>query len=354
MSTLPAQQKSLFLLSKQGTFSVRINEIPKPGPNDLLVKVEVAALNPRDERIQADGSLIKNFPAVLGADASGIVAAVGTLVANIGVGERVAIQSVARTFVSGTFQQYLLTPAALAITFPDNLSFDEAATLPVCLGTAAITLYNKHHDASSFKLVAPWEEGGRGAYAGKPVVVLGGASSVGQYVIQLLRLSGFSPIITTASIRNVGLVKSLGATHIIERSVPDDVLRSEVHKIAGGTPEFVYDAISIKSTQNLAYDLVAHGGSVVLVQPEDIDSKRKECKQANVNVSAGEFGLPRNVEFGEAFVKALPELLEDGSVKPNIPEVLPGGLDAIVGGLKRLRAGDVSARKLVVHPHETP
>ncbi|KAI0648663.1 GroES-like protein [Trametes meyenii] len=347
MSTLPTQQKSLFLLSKQGSFAVRLNEISKPGPNDLLVKVEAAALNPRDERIQADGSLIKDFPAVLGADASGIVAAVGIHVTDIRVGERV-------TFVSGTFQQYILTPAALAIRFPDNLSFDEAATLPVCLGTSAITLYNKHPDASSFKLIAPWEEGGCGAYAGRPVVVLGGASSVGQYVIQLLRLSGFSPIITTTSVRNVELVKSFGATHTIDRSLADDVLRFEVHKIAGGALEFVYDAISVKSTQTLAYDLVAHGGSVVLVQPEDIDPKHKEGKQVNVAVSAGEFGLPRNIEFSETFVKVLPELLKDGSVKPNIPEVLPGGLEAVVRGLDRVRAGDVSARKLVIHPPETP
>ena len=63
------------------------------------------------------------------------------------------------------------------------MSFEEAATIPIGLDTAALALYSRDEVAiSQFSvgLYPPWEEGGRGKYSGKPIVVLGGASSVGQ------------------------------------------------------------------------------------------------------------------------------------------------------------------------------
>lgn len=60
------------------------------------------------------------------------------------------------------------------------MSFDDAAALPVSIGTIATPLYIKHEKVQSAKLIAPWEDGGKTLYAGKPAVVLGGASNVGQ------------------------------------------------------------------------------------------------------------------------------------------------------------------------------
>ena len=64
---------------------------------------------------------------------------------------------------------------------PDSLSFEDASTLPSGVGTAAFPLYNPHESATSFKLTPPWAEGGRGKYAGKPIFVVGGAGSMGQF-----------------------------------------------------------------------------------------------------------------------------------------------------------------------------
>ena len=61
------------------------------------------------------------------------------------------------------------------------MAFEEAATIPLGLSTAALGLYNVHNLQSSAGLVPPWESGGRNRYAGKPFVVLGGSSSVGHY-----------------------------------------------------------------------------------------------------------------------------------------------------------------------------
>ncbi|KAI0648660.1 GroES-like protein [Trametes meyenii] len=352
--SIPTQQKALFLLEKQGSFTVQATDVPAYGADDILVKVEAAALNPVDWKIHTFGLFVEDFPAIIGAEAAGTVIAVGGNVANFKVGDRVAAQNVNRSRATSAFQQYIALPAALTVKLPSNISLDEAGGLAAGANCAALGLYNKHPDATGFKLVAPWEEGGRGAYAGKPIVILGGASTVGQNVIQFARLSGFSPIITTASPRNAEFVKLLGATHVVDRSLPANALRSAIVEISGGALERVFDAISIKETQNLAYDIAAPGATVMLVLPDEVDAAKKaDGKNVKVFMTFGVVAPPQNVEFAKVFVKELAKLVADGSIKPNPPEVLPGGLHAVAGGLEKLKAGKVSAKKLVVRPSET-
>ena len=75
--SVPTQQKALVLPTRSGEFSIQTTEVPQPGPEDLLVKIEAAALNPADWKIQTYGTLVNVYPAVLGSDGSGTVVAVG-------------------------------------------------------------------------------------------------------------------------------------------------------------------------------------------------------------------------------------------------------------------------------------
>ena len=68
----------------------------------------------------------------------------------------------------------------------------------------------------------------------------------------------------------------------------------------------------------------------------------------------GVFTLPGTRELGKQLFKELEGLVASGDIKPNRVEVLDGGLAGIVGGLERLKKGEVSAAKLVVRPQETP
>jgi NADPH:quinone reductase-like Zn-dependent oxidoreductase len=69
----------------------------------------------------------------------------------------------------------------MAFQIPDNLSFDQASTIPLGLATAAIGLYQKKKERGGLELVAPWVESGRGRYARQAIFISGGAGSVGQY-----------------------------------------------------------------------------------------------------------------------------------------------------------------------------
>lgn len=84
-----AQQKALFLTGINGDFVVQERGIPDPGPEQLLVKIDSAALNPLDWKIRNYGLHVKDFPAILGVEAAGTVKAVGTNVSGLEKGDRV-------------------------------------------------------------------------------------------------------------------------------------------------------------------------------------------------------------------------------------------------------------------------
>ncbi len=89
MSNVPQQQKTLFLESQYGDFVVRPAPVPKPGSGELLIKVKATALNPVDWKIQKHGAFVSDYPAVLGSDIAGEVAALGEGVTKFQVGDRV-------------------------------------------------------------------------------------------------------------------------------------------------------------------------------------------------------------------------------------------------------------------------
>ena len=133
--------------------------------------------------------------------------------------------------------------------------------------------------------------------------------------IQFARLSGFSPIITTASLHNAPLLQTLGATHVLDRSLPSDQLIAEATKLAGGLFEVVYDAISTPDTLDVTYALTARGGNLVVVLPaEELVTKAKEDGKG-VHMAHGLFIAPENHEIGRTLLDALPSLLESGDIK---------------------------------------
>jgi NADPH:quinone reductase-like Zn-dependent oxidoreductase len=86
---MSAQQKALVLQSKFGEFAVGSTPIPKPGPGELLVKVQTAGLNPLDWKVQKYGVYVEKYPVVLGVNIAGDVEEIGEGVTNFSKGDRV-------------------------------------------------------------------------------------------------------------------------------------------------------------------------------------------------------------------------------------------------------------------------
>lgn len=115
-------------------------------------------------------------------------------------------------------------------------------------------------------------------------------------VLQLAKLSGFNPIIATASPRSEQLVLSLGATHFVDRNA--DVI-AEATKISSSPVEIIYDAVSVPGTQSVAWDLLAPNGTLILVLGATIDrDKYKDKKMVKPHGNV-------HVEYNRALGKAL-------------------------------------------------
>ncbi|KAF7978889.1 hypothetical protein HWV62_44391 [Athelia sp. TMB] len=342
------QQKALFLLEKFGQFAVRNTAIHAPGPGEILIKTGGAGLNPVDWKIQKYGFGIDKFPAVIGVDPAGTVEEVGEGVTSFKKGDQV-VGSGFWTPKQAAFQQYTILTAKYAAKLPPSVSVEQAASLPIGLTTAAVGLYQKENYGAG--LTAPWEQGGKGKYEGKPLVVLGGSSSVGAYILQLAKLSGFFPVITTASPHNAAYLESLGATHVLDRHLDSAALQKAIESITTVPIDVIYDTISEADTQKLAYGLLGANGTLILTLSASVGDK---SDSKTVKNTAGNPFTPGNGEILAGLYANLESYLDTRVIQTNPVEVLPGGLGGIVGGLDRLREGKVSATKLVVRPQETP
>ena len=112
---------------------------------------------------------------------------------------------------------------------------------------------------------------------------------------------------------SIDLVKSLGATHVIDRSSKDVV--SDILAVLGQVnPSVVFDAISEKETQETAWEVLAPGGALTLVLPPLIDADR-EPKKHLFNVKGGNVHFPYLRDLGYALYTQLPRLLAEGKLK---------------------------------------
>ncbi|THU90594.1 GroES-like protein [Dendrothele bispora CBS 962.96] len=335
-----SEQKALLIESKRGRFVV--SSIPKPTlppPGELIVKVKAAALNPIDWKIQAYDLFYEKYPAIIGNDVAGDVEEVGEGVVGFKKGDRVFFQGAFANEYAG-YQQYTRARAGFVAHIPQQLSYSQAASIPVGLATAAIGLYANH--PSGIGLNPLFDSSANNS--GQVALVIGGSTSVGQYAIQLLRYAKFGSIITYASGQHSEYLKSLGATECIDRKqVSLSELPEVIRKLTGAAPvKVVYDAIS-NDSQLAGYEILADDGGIVLTGENKLQDKisRSGSKKTCVRVVGIPF-LPTNQEFGKAMYKRLAKLIEDGDLLPNRVEDLPNGLEGIVDGLERLKKDQVS------------
>lgn len=189
--------KAISYASYGGPEVLELTEMPEPrvGPDSVLVKVRAAAVNPVDWKCREgylDQILAPVFPVVPGWDVSGVVVRPGAAVPEFAVGDEV-IGYVREDFLSrGTFAEYVAAPVRALARKPRNLSFEEAAGLPL----AGLTAYQVLYRVLRVK-------------RGDTVLVHAAAGGVGSIAVQLAAHLG-ARVLGTASERNHDFVRSLG------------------------------------------------------------------------------------------------------------------------------------------------
>ena len=178
---------------------LRVGEVetPTPGPGEVRVRVRASGVNPSDVKSRGLRKLV--FPRVIPhSDGAGEIEAVGAGVPASRVGERVWLWNGQFQRPSGTAAEFIVLPAAQAVTLPGNVSFEEGA----CLGIPALTAYQAVELAVAHKA--------------KTLFVSGGAGSVSQYVIQFAKARGATVITTISSEDKAKVAREAGADHCID------------------------------------------------------------------------------------------------------------------------------------------
>lgn len=336
---------------KVGVEEREIIPLEKLQKDEVRVKVVAVAVNPTDwKHVSVYGA-----PAgvIVGCDYSGVVELVGESVSHIKIGDRIGgfVHGAYYTH-TGSFAEHVVALGDLAFHKPDHFSHEDNATLGVGALTAAACLYQK---LNLPKPSAPLSPSNSPSY----VLVWSGATSVGQYAVQLAALSGFT-VITTCSPRNFQLLSSLGASHCFDYRDPDVV--KKIREVTNNKLEYVVDCISeeeslTKSTESMG----ENGGKIAAILFTEIPNKRKDVEiirtllytATGKEFQMGSFHfapIPEDREFMAKFIKEeLEPLLIEKKLKANVTRLCQGGLDSIHEGMDYVQAGKVSGEKLVYH-----
>ncbi|KAF5362778.1 hypothetical protein D9757_011000 [Collybiopsis confluens] len=347
---MASSQKALLLERIGGSFVEGTRPIPNPGAGELLVKIKAFALNPIDWKLQdiafpfMEGA---KFPAVLGSDIAGDVEEVGEDVHGWNKGERILFQGYLPSNDYTAFQQYTLVPAELVTRIPENTSYEQASTIPVAFMAATCGLLASPPLGAG--LVDPNTLEPIGDFSCSSALVLGGTTSVGQYVIQLLKYIGFGQIIAYASGHQSSFLKSLGATDIIDRKKTAlDQLPNVVSALSKLPIKLAYDAVGTPETQQVAAECIPEGETVVSSLPAKVINLENSSKKLFSPISISH--RPETRELAKVVFGRLGEWVSQGIIKPSPVETLSPGFEAVVEGLDRLRNNQVSGVKLVGRP----
>ena len=134
--------------------------------------------------------------------------------------------------------------------------------------------------------------------------------------IQLAKLAGFDPIITTASLKNVETLKNQGATHVLDRNLPEDALVAGVQEITNKPIKVAFDSISSRQTQNVSYNLLGPGGALVVDEQEDVEKVVADKRLVHVLANAH---FPATRDVGASLFPKIASLLEEGIIKVSVP-----------------------------------
>ena len=208
---------------------------PKPGPGEVLIRVRAAGVNPVDWKIR-EGMMLtmlgEAFPMVLGRECAGVVEEAGASVKRFKKGDQViAIPDIRRL---GSFAEYSVAPEQTVYPKPDNISFEEAASIPI----AGLTALRSLRDAGEMR-------------AGKKVLVIGAAGGVGHFAIQIAKVLG-GEVTAVCKGANSEFVKSLGADKAVDHTKEDFTKGSERY-------DLIFDAVAKRSFEECKNVLSPNG-----------------------------------------------------------------------------------------------
>ncbi len=293
---------------------LRVEEIDRPvaGGNQVLVKVVAAGVDQGTWHLMAGEPKMVRLAIglrgprmrVSGRDVAGVVEAVGPGVTSLAVGDEVY-----GTCETGSFAEYAVGRADRLTRKPANLTFEQAAAVPVSGGTAL--------------------QGTRGIQPGERVLVLGAAGGVGSYGVQLAKAAG-AHVTGVSSTAKLDLVRELGA---------DEALDYTRDELPASSYDFILDTGGNRSLETLRRSLKPQGRVVIIGSeskgPLGGMSRILSAAVLSLVISQKLRGLI-STERAEVYAE-LRDLIESGKVTPAVDRTY--SLDEAAAAIHHLRDG---------------
>jgi NADPH:quinone reductase-like Zn-dependent oxidoreductase len=264
------------------------NDVPTPtiARDEILVKIKGAAVNHLD-LVKASGTarqiLPIELPWVPGHEFSGVVEQIGGDVEAYAPGDAVF----AANETGGAYAEYLAVKATAIARKPSNLSFEEAASVPVASQTAWQGLFTHGH-----------------LEKGQTILIHGGAGAVGAYAVQLASHAG-ATVIATASGDDEAYLNSIGASRVI------DYREEQFEKVLREKVDVVFDLVG-GDTQKRSFLVLKEGGHLVsAVQPVS----QEEAAMHRVS------GVMMRLTPSGGVLDGIGRLLEERTIRPDVATV---------------------------------
>jgi NADPH:quinone reductase-like Zn-dependent oxidoreductase len=301
--------------------TLRMAEVDTPAPNaeEVLVKVLAASVNAADWHVmrgkplfsRATLGLLRPKHQILGGDVAGQVEAVGSGVTRFQPGDEVYANLLDHGY--GGFAEYVSVPMDVMSLKPANLSFEEAAAVP----TAAVTALQglRHHGEPQ-----PTQK----------VLINGATGGVGSFAVQIAK--SYGPEVTAVtSTRNLDLVRSLGADHVVDYTTTDFVG-------SGRRYDLILDTVGNRSVPDLKRAL-AEGGKAAVTGFTSV------AKLLGVSLRGGKDVAMVQAHVTTKDLELLSELIEAGKVRPQIDRRYP--FAEIPAAIAYLEQGHARAKVVV-------
>jgi NADPH:quinone reductase-like Zn-dependent oxidoreductase len=263
-------------------------ELPRPGADDVLVKVHAASVNPVDYKMRSGSYPVlqqKDLPVVLGRDVAGEVAALGSAVHRFAEGDKVYAMLDRH---HGGYAEFTVVGEGDLAKMPQTLDYVEAAAVPL----AAITAWQGLFDHGRLE-------------PGDVVLIHGGAGGVGHFAIQFAKQRG-ATVATTVSVRDRDFVRTLGADRVVD-------YRDERFEDVVGEVDLVFDLVG-GETQQRSFDVLKRGGLLVSTLGEP---SQEEAAARGVTATSY-VAQPNGHELDE-----IARLIDSGKVRPHVEAVFP-------------------------------
>ncbi|MHA6250010.1 NADP-dependent oxidoreductase [Pontibacter sp. CAU 1760] len=251
------QMKAAVYESFGGSDKIQIKKvkIPEVKEGEVLVRIKAAAVNPVDAMVREGylkDFLPYKFPIIPGWDVAGVIAERGFSARRFEVGDEVYAYARRPLVQGGTFAEYVVLPESYLALRPRNISWEEAAGIPL----VGLTAYQSLFDAGQLQ-------------PEQTVLILGGSGGVGSLGIQLAKVKG-ARVIGVASAQNHEFMKELGADHTIDYK--DNHIGEAASAIAPQGIDLIFDCVGGDTLEQSLTALKPNGKLVSIVnQGQDLD-----------------------------------------------------------------------------------